>query len=283
MNRSANSDQPRRVRTVAALVTTLVALIVFGLVSACGSSNDNTGPTSTTFTSPEPVAGRWNNGNNGTSFEPCTSLTPTTLRALDVDPATWTDISIDGFGPRGCRATSATRTITLQVINTSAGTVLDPVAYVSTSSKHSRRPEFVFNRSTVCVATVISGDSTIMASVSDDSIRTEFATPYPKPGERLCPVAQDILNRTAQPIPAAAVHPTSTMDSRWAFVLTYPTLMQAGVLTERSAPGDKRVVVDSVGRLLPYSELIRSDPENSAGVTAAAELLAIQLRVPGSY
>ena len=203
MNRIANSGQPRGVLTVAALVTALVALIVLGSLSACGASDDDTGPTSTDFTSPVPVAGRWNNGNNGTSFEPCTSLTPNTLRALDVDPTTWTDISVASFGPRGCRATSPTRTITLQVINTSAGSVLDPVAYVTNSSKQSGRPAYVFTRSTVCVATAISGNSTIMASVSDDSIRTEFVTPAPKPGARLCPTAQDILNRTTQPIPAA--------------------------------------------------------------------------------
>lgn len=55
---------------------------------------------------------RWNSGNDGTPYEPCTAASPTLLRALDLDPTSVQDAaSADFQTARGCgwRAQSSSR------------------------------------------------------------------------------------------------------------------------------------------------------------------------------
>lgn len=47
---------------------------------------------------------RWNRGNDGTTYEPCTAVTPQTLQSLGLDPSTVEDgASVDGQTARGCQ------------------------------------------------------------------------------------------------------------------------------------------------------------------------------------
>ena len=262
------SNKRRRLATICRFLLSL--LLFTPLLAGCESRTDKeplpsaTGPAP--FSEPTPVSGRWNPGNDGTTFEPCTALTTADLRSLGADPTTWTDVSMTSQGSRGCRATSETETLTLLVINASSETM-----YPSTIASRARENLYRYNQENTCAALRYSGSSLVSAAVSLDRSETDSQAPVADP----CTEAEDVLRRIEPNLPRKAEDPQFAFTRTDGTAVSYTRLMQVGQLNDTKVAGSDTSVVDAKGRLLPYDELIRIDPQDpSVGVAAVSELNA---------
>lgn len=268
-----NTDhESARSRSARACALLTLLIVIASTVVGCESQTDDEPTPSSAgpapFSDPTPVSGRWNPGNDGTTFEPCTALTASDIRSLGADPTTWTDVSMTSQGSRGCRATSETETITLQVIDASSETL-----YGSTvASKAGKSNLYRYNRDNTCAAVRYSGSSLVSAAVSAD---LDELTDQHHSVVDPCNKAANVLQRVEPDLPRAADDPQFAFARTTGTAVSYTRLIQVGRLNDQKVEGSDTPVVDHQGRLLPYDELIRIDPQDpSIGVAAVSELNA---------
>lgn len=243
----------------AVLVTAVLAVVAALALGGCGQKPDTSPGDATiaappTFTSPAPVPGRVHGRNDGTSFEPCTAMTRDALTKLGLDPGTWTDVSMVAQGPRGCRATSATTTFSLLVLNAAANELyLTGAADVDDPEAQTYR----FVRANSCVAAKSSGRATVLASFSDDTQpAVNQATQHAQ-----CLKAVGVLKDLGDAIPAALTEKVGWRTTTTTACM-YTYLVQAGRLQNTVFTGQPNTrVVDGASRIYPSSALAALNPD----------------------
>lgn len=257
----------------------LVGAVLLSLIglTGCQSSTDGDAPSisaAPAFNSAPTVSGRLNPSNDGTSFEPCTGVSPQELRTAGVDPATWTDISVSNHGPRGCRATSSSKTVTVIVFDTSARDLYPGNVAVQVSST-GQFALYRFIHGSACAAVTYAGESLISVSVAEQR----------HPGTDLVP--DEIDCGPAAGLLAEAMGPTADgprtdpSGARRAppSDTAYTRLIQVGILRVRTVNGIDAPLVDASGRLRPYRELAEVDPQDPGVGSAASLALNSQLEI----
>ena len=95
---------------------------------------------------------RWNSGNDGTPYEPCTAASPTVLRSLDLDPATVQDAaSADLQTARGCgwRSQNSSKSTIDQYVGNQPRLEIYKVQHNATKNWH---PDISISGRTVAIA-----------------------------------------------------------------------------------------------------------------------------------
>ncbi len=260
--------------TLMGLGIVLSAVVGF---TGCGSAtNDGLPDNSVTpvITSSPTVSGRLNRPNHTTPFEPCTALTGDQLKTLETDPSTWTDISMAGHGPRGCRATSATETLSLVVLDVDPSDLYPPEVATYVESSDPAIGVWRFNQAKACAVGVRSGDALVVAAVSRASssqAKTEDVSP-------LCNNATRVIEEVSSQIPRQPGTPQTGSHYSQESDLAYTQLIQAGELEKTTVPGIDVVLVDSSRRILAFSELSTLDPESPGLYRPAVLALSAQLK-----
>ena len=223
-------------------VVVAVAVVAVG----CGDSNQPPRspelPSPVTFTSPEPVQGRWNRDNDFTAYEPCTAINSTLLTGFGVDPKTWRDVSMNE-GPRGCRAVSDSATFTALVLNATPREFYD-------NWYAAQRADFSTQRGVTLIGLPKLGVCVVAVPTSSAS-SAFFSLAAPSIRESGCVNFSSELRETVESLAGDA-----QTERRHRFALKeYATLLQLGrISTLTSAPLNGPPLLDDQRRLRPYSE-----------------------------
>ena len=238
---SSGTARRTRRRTRAGAGILAAAALASALLAGCSEEKDEI---------PEPVDGRVSASNDGTDFEPCTGLNATGVGELGFDSRTWTDVSMSGGGPRGCRATNEKETVTLLVLD-APPQVLYPrsVAEWVGNDQGSNIDKYRFRNAPACAAVTYADDSVVVAAVSNDD--PEAVEPKdPRCGKAVA-VAREVVGKLNAPTvkPKFGVTADDTID------LAYTHALQIGRL-----PRETRVevadIVDGAGRIRPFVDIV---------------------------
>lgn len=260
--------------TLMGLGIVLSAVVGF---TGCGSATNDRLPGNSVApvsTSPPKVSGRLSLSNDGMRFEPCTALTGDQLKTLGTDPSTWTDVSMSGHGPRGCRATSAPETLSLVVLDVRPDELYPPGVASYAESSDPGIGLWRFNHANACAVGVRSGDALVAAAISGASssqTKNEDVSP-------LCNNATRVLEAVSSQIPPQPDTPQTRSHYSQESDLAYTQLIQAGELATTTVPGIDVALVDSSRRILPFSELSTLDPESPGLYRPAVLALSAQLK-----
>ena len=204
---------------------------------------------------PHPVDGRVSASNDGTDFEPCTGLNAAAVSDLGFDGRTWTDVSMSGGGPRGCRATNAKETVTLLVLD-AAPQVLYPrsVAEWVGNDPGSSIDKYRFRNTPACAAVTYADDSVVVAAVSNDD--PEAAEPKDPRCGKAVTVVREVIGQLHTP----AVKPEFDVTADDTIDLAYTHALQVGRLP-RQTRVDVADIVDGAGRLRPYVDIVATSDD----------------------
>ena len=239
------SRRRRQVAVCALAVTALGA----GVLTGCSDETDAI---------PNPVDKRISASNDGTDFEPCTGLNAAGVRDLGFDSRTWTDVSMSGAGPRGCRATNEKETLTLLVLD-AAPQVLYPrtIAEWVGNDQGSNVDKYRFLNADACAAVTYSDDSVVVAAGSNDD--QQAAEPRdPKCGKAVSAV-RTVLGKLNPP----TVKPKFDVTSADTRDLGYTYALQVGRLPRpiRTQVAD---IVDGTGRIRPHVDMLANASDADA-------------------
>ena len=184
---------------------------------------------------------------------------------------------MSGHGPRGCRATSETETLSLVVLDVRPDELYPPEVASFAESSDPAIGVWRFNHAKACAVGLRSGDALVLAAVSNTSsseTKDESASPLCDNASRAIEVASPQSLRQASTSQTGTHYPQESD-------LAYTQLIQAGQLETTKVPGIDVALVDSSRRILPFSELSTLDPE-SPGLHRPA-VLALSAQLKGAH